>query len=251
MKKSWVAVLVVSAMVMVPLVALAQVSGPPANDAWVELANPDSPSNDTSTELQNLWARSALAACNPDRASYLKWDLTNVTPGTIFQSVDVNLRANFVSGDWTGAQISLREAGDSWSDTVTWNTQPNNPPTTGAELGKLAVAGAGTITFSSDTFPLLRTYVQQEADGDNVVSFVLVVVGNCGIQNAAVRFDSKEPAAGGVAPALLLTSEPNSVTLTDSSAQQTNSLPLYVGLGALALVAAIGVGVSRRRTAAR
>ncbi len=230
--------------------ALSAASGAPLADAWVEKAFPDRPNS--GTNLDNLWVRASTTSCTPDRVSYLKWDLTDIPVGTVLQSASLTLYANGLDGDFTTPRnLTLYQLlNDNWNDSVTWNLLPPGD-TPGANLGPsiqtVAVSAVGTVTFNNAG---LLSYVQAEADGDNVASFALEMTDNCTAGTTGVRFDSSNK-VGGNAPHLQLNSEPNSVTLTDSSAQQTNSLPLYVGLGALALVAAIGVGVSRRRTAAR
>lgn len=190
----------------------------------------------------------STAACNLTDWSFIKFDLNGVTGEIGRATVTLTVAAN-PSSIQPGTTVTLYQVSDGWDEgSITAGTAP----ALGTVIQTLpAPTGNGQMLTFGDAVgsSALSDYLATQAGGDKVASMALALTGTCGAQSSAVRFASSENTTVAVPTLNLYT--PNSVTLTGSSAQQTNSLPLYAGLGALALVAAIGVGLSRRRTAAR
>jgi hypothetical protein len=273
----WLLVLIALMSAFAPMSVLAAPL-PPEADAWVQSANPDLPSNTTQLNWENLWARSALAACNADRITLLRWNLTALPTGQTLDTATLRIQANFVSGS-TGSGVNaalalFKVANDTWTQDVTWNTMVNGgifnptPPIPETDLiQELPLPAPFTTGFYQFTFQseALRQYVQETlaVEADKKVSFALLVRGACGIGSVGVRLDSSHfgaPTGGasanasplaGVPPSLELAG-PTAVALATLEAQQpAANWPLLIALGALLLMAVAAGLIYRRQAATR
>jgi len=221
-------------------------SGPADEDAAVYASQPTTVFNGITIRVE-----AGEPTCIPARWSFLKWNLADIPDGATLGYAKLVLTTSSVQvTTGVAAQIELyRVNDDSWQETT---LTANNDPAFGTLIQSVPIPAAAGDIITFDNSQLLG-FLQQEADGDNVASFGLRLAGNCGNGSVLVAMHSKDAAVADAQKPTLdaRLGGPNSVTLTDSSAQQTNSLPLYGGLGALALIAVAGVGVSRRRMAAR
>ncbi len=257
MRKTISTMLVALVMVfMMTSLASAVASGVADADAAVDVSRPGS-NFGTSTLIRTVASGDACIS----RAwwSYMKWDLTEVADKTQIGYAKLTLYVESIDTPAgptlpAGVQLSLYEiadAGDGWVET---SINSGNAPALGALIESQSVPAVGQlVVFGSAN---LLNYLKTQTN--NIASFGIALTApagtSCGELDAVVRFYSRDATvADAQKPYLELRTDapPNSVTLTDSSAQQTNSLPLYAGLGALALIAVAGVGVSRRRMAAR
>ncbi len=220
-------------------VAAQLVSGPPEADAYAYQTYPD-----TNYNNNYLWVRGDTVGCTQTQISYLRWNVANLSSAVNYAGIILN--ANFTSGSPSTTQVVMYKTTDGWDPTT---LTFNNKPALGDVLDQKTITTAGLVTFNA---PAILTYVKQEAAGDKKVSIALAMTGNCTAGATSIRFDSAEPAAGGTAPFLDLRTDgppPTAVQLSTASAQQNNSLPLYAGLAAVALIVVAGVTISRRRTA--
>lgn len=223
--------------------AAALVSGPPIADAYVYQTNPD-----TNYNNNYLYVRGDTTSCTQTQVAYLRWDLSTLTDPSVAQYAGITLKANFTSGAPAQTQVTMyKVANDTWDEAT---IKFNGAPPRGDVLDAKTITVAGLVTFSA---PAILTYLQQEANVDNFATIALAMTGNCTATATTVRFDSAEPATGGVAPSLDLrtTAPPTAVHLSTASAKQAATWPLYAGLGALALIVAGGLAISRRRAAVR
>ncbi len=214
---------------------LAAGSGPPAMDAWTDINQPTTPQNTV-----NLWVRGSTSACTPTNRTYLKWDVTGITK--TITDASMTLVINGLSGNFPNPhQIILYQVtNDAWDEaTLIWNNQP----AIGAAIQTITVTAVGQVMFND---PALAAYVDAQAKGDGFASFAIDMTGDCTAGSTGVRFDSKDTTTG-TKPYLSLSA--NAVEMSTASAQQNNSLPLYAGLAAVALIVVAGVTISRRRTA--
>ncbi len=245
------AVTTLMSLIAVPTV-LGVTSGPPKYDAWVQVANPDTPNS--GTDLDNLWVRASTVNCTPDRVTYLQWDLADIPDGVTIASATLTLYANGLSGDFSiPRNVTLYQLlNDSWNDSVTWNTvnpgtTPGAGPNLGAAIQTIGVQTMGPVTFSNSN---LVSYLQSQAAGDNIASFALEMTDNCTAGSTGVRFDSSNK-VNGISPQLMIY-DPNAVTIaTFTTDTPASTWPLYAGLGALVVIAAAGVAWSRRRAVQR
>ncbi len=243
MKRSLrVSAILVLLVAMTTLTAAAY-NNPPYEDAWIDAA---SGYNDQYLAVKSSYG---LAGCTPQYTTYVKWYVGTEADGRDLGTVTARFTVTYVNIGANSA-LALKAVANDWTETDINSTRP----VPGATLATVPLLSAtppalnGTVTFSGDDNSELSNYVEAavQGTGANYVSFALQVI-NCSVGTAEIEFSSSE---GTAAPMLEMVG-PNAVTLTDTSAQQTNSLPLYAGLGALALVAVVGVGLSRRRMAAR
>lgn len=244
-------VIMLASLIAIPVVSNAA-SGPPRYDAWVEVANPDTPNS--GTNLDNLWVRASTLSCTPDRVTYLQWDLSDVPVGAIINSAALSLYVNGVSGDFSiPRNVTLYQLlNDDWNESVTWNqvnpgTTPGAGPNLGPAIQTIGVLTTGTITFTNSN---LVSYLQSQADGDKIASFALEMTDNCTAGSTGVRFDSKDK-TNGISPQLII-QNPNAVSISNLTTDTpAPTWPLYAGLAALVVIAAAGVAWSRRRAMQR
>jgi len=249
------ALLVLVLFVTATSLASALATGTADKDAYVYASAGDSVFNTVTVRVE-----AGDTTCAQARWSFLQWDLSDIAPGTTLASAKVTLYVSSISGDPSGAHLELHKVlNDAWEETtLTYNNPIATSVTPGDPATLLQSVPAPTAVNDAVTFDsaALLQYAQQQADGDNVASFALFVNGNCG--NGTTLLVAMYSEESTTAPdelhkpyALFKAPPPNAVDLTKTSAEQTNSLPLYAGLGFLALVAVAGVVVSRRRMAVR
>lgn len=231
-------VLLIVAMTAVSAFALA--SGPPVEDAYVYQTFPTTNYNDA-----YLLVRGDTMSCTQTQIVYLKWNLADVADPSRAQYAGIQLRANFVSGAVSQTQVTMYQVSDdSWSEgTVIFNGRPALGPVLDAKT----ITAASTVTFNA---PAILDFFKQQANGDDVATVALAMTGNCSAGATTVRFDSSEPAAGGVAPTLDLRTAPppNAVDMSGASAERV-AWPLYAGLGALGVIVGLGIFMTRRKLA--
>lgn len=231
---------VLFSLIVVPIALAAHL---PIDDAWTQ-------SNTTSQNTEFLHVRSSVSgsSCSPTTTTYMKFDLTGISAE--IRTVNLTLTYTYVNLGSGASTVSLYSVtDDSWTETTVGSIKP--APVN--ELTTLVLdPGSPPAVNSAVTFPstaALAKFFDDERKGDKAASIALRLTG-CTAGAPEVRFASSENATVGYQPSLTLL-DPTAVTMTETSAQQTNTLPLYAGLGGLALIAVVGVAISRRRTSTR
>jgi len=232
-------------MLLVVAVAAAAASGPADVDIFTNLNSPDTAYGQT--EPLNLWASlsgSPDGTCTSTRITYLKWNLGDIAPGTTIQTAVMSLTRSGATSNPNNFQVSLYESDDSWDDASTYNTAP--APGSLLETQPFPAANGNQVVFNSSE---LLTYLQAQADGDNVASFAVQLSSSASCPTGVVSlvFDSTEDTAG-VAPDLQL-EDPNAITLSTfaDSTSNTGTFILIAG-AALALAAGVFLLFNRRRS---
>ena len=241
--KRTVVSIVVAVLILASLVVFTGASdfGPPVNDAWVDVNEPNK-SSDSGTALNNLWVRGDTTSCTPSYRTYLKWDLSDVSDDQTIASAIMTLYANATSPgtfDMSRNVTLYRVADDNWGDDVTWNT--------GAAVGSTiqTVAypgGAGYVVFDNSA---LASYLNTEAKGDNLASFALQMTGDCTSGTVGIRFDSSDK-VGGIAPDLEMRN-PTSIGFYSFRAGSAGTGTLILAIVLLTAVFVSGVVLLRRR----
>lgn len=132
----------------------------PTDDARVESGQPNA--NFGSEVLLN-WQ---YTCCGGPVHSYLKFDLSSIPQGAIITSAKLWLY--FTVTYTNGSSANIHSTSDNWSEgTITWNNKPATTP--GAGRAPASNYLTGPIWASG----LVTSTVQTEANGDDVVSFVL------------------------------------------------------------------------------
>lgn len=215
-------------------------TGLPIADTYVYEVQPTTPQDDL-----NLWLDATdpvgPVGCTPQGYIYLKWGLdTHTSP---VNNAVLTLTTASGTSNAVGQTVTLYQLVDNWDESATWTGRLTLGPVLENHVLPASLPAGTKVKFEDAS---ITTYINQEiSGGDGAVSFALAFT-TCG-PGSQQEFEDSEGGAA-VSPRL---EAPNAVTLREMSAQQTNSLPLYAGLGALALVAVVGVGLSRRRMAAR
>jgi hypothetical protein len=240
--KRTVVSILVAVLILASLVVFTGASdfGPPVNDAWVDVNEPDK-SSDSGTALNNLWVRGDTTSCTPSYRTYLKWDLSDVSDDQTIASAIMTLYANATTGNFDAPRnITLyRVAGDSWGDNVTWNTAP----AVGAAIQTVSYGGgAGYVVFNNSA---LAEYLNGEAKGDNIASFALQMTGDCTAGTVGIRFDSSDK-VGGIAPDLEMRN-PTSIGFYSFRAGSAGTGTLILAGVLLTAVFVSGVVLLRRR----
>ena len=177
-------------------VALALGSGPPSDDAYVDINTPSTPHDDDELEV-----RASNTACDPTYIVYLKWDLSDIPDGTSVHTATLTLTTSSASNS-SGASITLYEAADVYAATstpweeegLTYSNAPDIAVGTPIETQAAPTAGGQALIFSSTA---LRDYVNAQAAGDNVASFALRFSGGCPTGLTAVVFEDRESPVNG------------------------------------------------------
>jgi hypothetical protein len=256
-KKKAISTMLVAFIMVFMLTSLASAvaSGVADADAAVDVNRP-SQNFGTSTLIRA--AASGDACISRSWWSFMKWDLTDVTDKAQIGYARLTLYVELIDTPTgtlpAGVQLSLYEVADADDGWVETGITSGNAPVLGTliESQSIPAMGQPVIFGNANLLNYLKTQANDTASFG--IALTAPVGTSCGELDAIVRFYSRNATvADAQKPYLELRTEapPNAVTLTDSSAQQANSLPLYAGLGALALVAAIGVGMSRRWIVAR
>jgi hypothetical protein len=217
---------------------------------WSRVVNPEA---FFGTETY-LWTRSDDDNCSPPKRSVLlKWDLHDITNDKIVGDVKIVLHhIIYVDGHTDGDTVfGFFEAPDNWSESDT--SLPFSPPdpTTTPALASMTLpttlqAGDDlTFTVSGSSDPLVQ-YVQQQIQGDKVVSLWAQYVSGCGNGGSGMsrlHWDSRE---AGTTTMSLWT--PNAVTLTEMSSQrQEVNWTLLAGVILLISAMVVGISYSARR----
>lgn len=173
----------------------------PDHDAYVSVNEPEVPHN---TEyLVIAGSKPAFGeGCHDSEMTYLKWDLSHLSPLAEVLTASLTLTTNFVYGN-AGADLALYAAGDVYSGTTTpWSEAGltyYQVPTVSWEsplaLRPAPLVQGQPVTFTGDAF---RAYVAAQMRGDGVASFALRLGDGCS-QLTIVRFDARE---GGMGPEL-------------------------------------------------
>lgn len=195
-------------------VVSAATSGPPGDDAYVNVNQPDEPHDGQSLAVSGSRPADA-SGCTDTEVVYLKWDLSDLSPTADVGTVTLTLRTNFAFGTQE-ARLSLYEAADLYgSTTIPWDESGltyNNAPTVNWAVPLLTVAAPTSVgevvSFEGDT---LRDYLLSQASGDDEASFALRLSGGCATLTT-ISFDARESSIGTV-PYLLL-STPTAVRVT-------------------------------------
>ena len=178
--------------------ALAASAPSPDHDAYVSVNEPAMPHN--TEHLVVAGNKPVLEeGCQDSEVTYLKWDLSHISPSAEVLTASLTLTTNFVHGS-AGAELALYAAGDVYSGTSTPWTEAaltyNQTPTVTWEspLARHAAptAAGQPVTFTGDA---LRDYVAAQMRGDDVASFALSLSGGCS-QLTLVRFDARESGTG-------------------------------------------------------
>ena len=127
--------------------------------------------------------------------SYLKFDLTGVSPGTI-NSATLSVKASAVETGGTNNIVFMKCLNDAWTQsTITWNNAPVADPKWIIQKWNNTI-GAGTdITVD------VKDYVSQEMAGDKKISFVLA---DTFMRTMYVKFHSSEATAQADRPRLVI-----------------------------------------------
>ena len=192
--------------------------------------------------------------CDTSQVIYLRWDLDQVkgvasTSGSNKTNLTLNAITTFQIG--SGERLKLyKVTDDSWTES---SITGNNAPSLGDLIEDIAApTSPGLVVFSNVA---LADWINENSSyvgggdvtaGNDIVSFAIQIEG-C-TNTAIVRFDSKE-ATSGTSPALNIF-DPNSVTLSTFSANDSNQVnwPLIAGLIALGAAALVGLGYGVRRS---
>lgn len=224
-------------------IAVAAVSGPPIQDTYTNINDPDT-SYGTETLLWTTLSGDPGGNCTVSRITYLKWNLADASGRTIASAALTLTRVGATSNP-NNYTIGLYRVGDGWDETSTWNTAPM--PGTLIETKPFPANNGDTVVFNSSA---LASYLQSENTGDGVASLAIRLVspGSCS-GAVTIIFGSRTATPEANRPNLQVYG-PNSVALsTYTSDTPAPTWPLYAGLAALVAIAAAGVVWSRRRAA--
>lgn len=211
-----VVMLFLSLLVVNSVLALA--SGPPKEDAYVTINEPDAPHNELLLQVSgNPKDPMNPGECVISEIIYLKWNLSDIDipDSTLISTATLTLTTVLAQGS---GQLSLYAAGDVYSGTSTaWTenglTYTNRPTVEWqSPLATIPVPTTGQIvTFSS---PALKDYLIAQATGDNTASFALSF-NTCSsslVMTAFWAYSDKEGNYNSDGPHLLLL-DPNAVEL--------------------------------------
>jgi beta-glucanase (GH16 family) len=99
--------------------------------------------------------------------SYLKFDLTGVSPGTI-STATLSVRASAIEAGGTNNVVFMKLLDDSWSEsTITWNNAPVPDPKWITQKWNNVITPGTDITID------VKDFVTQQMAGDKKISFVL------------------------------------------------------------------------------
>lgn len=182
--------------------------------------------------------------------SYLQFDLTGITTGVNYSTLDLTIVTNgSLADDVTIGLYSVSE--DSWdASTMTHDTAPP----AGALLQSITVDGAfsGVIQFgdSNDTHPL-GTFMEAERMGDGLASLMLRIEsatnplsfqGTLSIEDVEGTFDGQN----GNEPELMPAESPTAISLRQVNGTAVLPSPLYL-LAPFLLLGALTLFVIGRR----
>lgn len=240
------------ALVVVLLVATAGVASAdftgPYVDTWVQLPSTSNPSNVT------LYVQDSLSTCNDTQITYIQFDASNIA--TVSSASLVLFAGQTEIGLQSGPELSIYGVTD-----FNLATGAGAPTTAGLTPLQTINVPSTTVRFDPFTFGGSHTglagYIQTQANGatPQTVTLALSFSANCHGINSQLSFYSQRYSNATYHPQLTIVGtkkDPNAVSLTTFSSDGSNlNWPLYIGLGALALIAAGGLVYSRRRAAMR
>ncbi len=210
--------MLVGALHVAPTALAATISLPPTNDSYIRGGTGLTQVYGTQPVLEIN--NSPVTSATYDRRAYLKFDVSGIS-GTV-SSATLQLHVTAVPSG--SLMLSLAATADTLSgamSTTSWtesNVTRRYEPTRGDTITTAHIHSTGLVTLN------VTDYVQQQTDGDNIASFVLV---DDGISDHLVQIASKEgPAA--TAPVLSVTTggqtEP---PLIEPPAIGTNNGPFF------------------------
>jgi hypothetical protein len=232
---------------------------------------------DYNLDGENLQVASDEATCtaaSPASTTFLRWNVS-AWAGETLESVVLTLTMD-ISGVSGLAQFTLyKVADDTWDETKMSFLGPlsaghpeyTSPPAVNIVSDAIDVftlptgAYVGNIVFQSDN---LKRYVDEEADGDGLASFALIMTSCPGDYAPSVEFLSKETGSETLASAASdALAAPDAITVPNMQILVTTAVkmttfhaadpavnwPLIAGVGALAAVLIGGLAVARRRAA--
>lgn len=232
--------LVVVLLVTTVGVASAAFTGPYV-DTWVTVGGTNNPSGNT------LYVQDSLSSCNDTQITYFQFSAQDIQ--TVSGATLVLTAASTQIGLGSSPQLSIYGVADFEPASLTGS---NAPLTTGVTAIQTIGVPSGTVVGNKFTFggadPGLRNYIQSQAGG--TVSLALSFSSACDGNNSQMNFYSQRYNTDtSRRPQLTVEgTKPNAVNLTETSAERV-AWPLYVGLGALAVIVLGGVFLSRRKTA--
>lgn len=248
MKRIFLSVAVICLLANIFMPVVLAYSSTPTDDAWVDASTTSF--NTTSLIIQSS---TPCAVTGATSWGYLKWDLNTITKqiGTANVSFVVSSVPTLGSQASTLSLVAVSD--DAWNETNVGSVKPalgstlssvtfdpSNPPTQGS-----------TLAFPST--PELLTFLNQQVANDPVgqkYASLGLVFSACSAGAPSIRFASKTNATY-AGPKMDLV-DPTAVALTTLEANQpASNWPLYIGLGALALLVLGGLLVYRRRVAVR
>lgn len=192
------------------------------------------------------------SSCNDDYIAYIQFDVSNIltvdSASLTLTQVDTPVGLNY------GPTLTLYGVADFNSATLSGKSYP--VPSAGTVIQSIALPTslpAGyTVTWGGASNAGLKNYIQQQADGDNVVTLAMSFSLDCFDVSSNIAFSSQEGAHPPVLTIAGTKVDPNAISLSTFSADDSKvTWPLYAGLGALALIVAGGLAISRRRAAVR
>lgn len=227
-------------------VASAAFTGP-FYDTWVQLTSPDNnPSGNT------LRVEGSLGSCNDSQVTYFQFDasefqtvsgatLVVTAAGTAIQLESTPQLSLFGVTDFNPATLNGTNmpVTDELEPIQTLPVPPPVPPATSLVGTQFTFGGSNSG---------LKDYIQTQVGG--TVTLALAFSGQCSAVSSAVTFYSQEYSTNvSYRPQLTIEgTKPTAVDLATTSAERV-TWPMYAGLGALAVVLAAGLAISRRRTA--
>jgi len=220
---------------------LALVSGPPAQDTYVDKNTSEAGVSHDGMELRVQGSN--LGTCDAVRTAYMQWNLQDLSAPAGW--AQLNLTVTSTPSNAAGQTISLYRTTDGWDESLTYNTPA---PAVGALIESVTlpsgIASGAVVSFGGTDAALLQ-YINEKV-GQPSISFALKF-STCATTSLIWFLDSE---SGTGAPNLEVrtAAPPNAVDVSSTSAERT-SLPLYAGLGAVALILVAGLAISRRRTA--
>lgn len=126
--------------------------------------------------------------------SYLKFDLTGVSPGAI-STAELKMKVAAVESGSSNNLVVMKLNDDAWTETtLTWNNKPVPDPVWITQRWHQAVAG-------QDMSVDVKDYVTQQMAGDKKISFV---VADTFMKTKNVKFHSREAVAAADRPRLVI-----------------------------------------------
>jgi hypothetical protein len=248
---------ILAALILVPAASAAP-DAPNARDFTVaadDISVFDDSALNTETPLVSGGSSATGVTCISQYITYLKFDLRsliiNNQPSSL-SSATLTLRA---TGQLSGStSITMKLWGsntDSWTEgagQILWASKPGLDSDLNTQKTGLVAAGSDVVFNTSAQFvSFLQQQLNTTTDGIATIAIETIA---CNAPAARQYMASRETTGANAVPARLTLNgtTPTAVDISAASATRT-SLPLYAGLGAVALFVVAGVMISRRRTA--